>query len=69
MNFKSALNAVAWLASENKNIIKSGKPEREYLQLVQKYENAQPMIGRLKDINIHEDKYVRMIVIFLHICI
>ena len=36
-NIKTALNTVKLLATTNKNIIKSGKPEREYLKTLNKY--------------------------------
>ena len=56
VNFRSALNSVLLLSSKNKNTIKSGRPVKEYDQIVRKYGDAQPMTGRLKE---HEEKQKR----------
>ena len=46
-NVKTAINTVKLLATTNKNIIKSGKPEREYLRTINKYQYEEPITGRL----------------------
>ena len=50
------MNSVLLLSSKNKNTIKSGRPVKEYDQIVRKYGDAQPMTGRLKE---HEEKQKR----------
>ena len=47
-NFKTVLNNVVLLASKNKNTIKSGRPVKEYNKIIDKYEEAKPITGRLK---------------------
>ena len=37
-NSRTALNVAALLASKNRNIVKSGKPEREYYKVMEKYD-------------------------------
>ena len=37
-NSRTALNVAALLASKNKNVIKSGKPDREYYKVMEKYD-------------------------------
>ena len=37
-NSRTALNVAALLASKNRNVIKSGKPEREYYKVMEKYD-------------------------------
>ena len=49
VNFKTALNATKLLASTNKNTIKSGKADKAYNTIIEKYGEAQPMTGRLKN--------------------
>ena len=46
VNFRTALNTTLALASSNKNTSK--RAEKEYNQLVAKYDQATPMTGRLK---------------------
>jgi len=48
VNIKTALNAPLLLASTNKNKIKSGKADKAYNNIVEKYGEAQPITGRLK---------------------
>ena len=47
VNFRAALNATLLLSSTNKNTIKSGRAEKEYNKIVDKYSEAYPMTGRL----------------------
>ena len=56
INFKTALNNVSLLSSKNENTIKSGRPVKEYDQIVRKYGDAHPMTGRLKN---HEERIKR----------
>ena len=46
-NIKTALNATKLLASKHKSTIKSGKAEREYNSIMNKYGFNLPMTGRL----------------------
>ena len=46
-NYKSALNAVVALSSKHKATIASKKPEKLYESLIEKYETAESMTGRL----------------------
>ena len=46
-NYKSALNAVVALSSKHKATIASKKPEKLYESLMEKYETAESMTGRL----------------------
>ena len=48
VNIKTALNTTLLLASTNKNTIKSGKADKAYNNIVEKYGEAQPITGRLK---------------------
>ena len=48
VNFKTALNTVMLLASKNKNTIKSGRADKEYNKVMNKYDLALPMTGRLE---------------------
>ncbi|MFM7981438.1 MAG: hypothetical protein ACKPKO_19190, partial [Candidatus Fonsibacter sp.] len=45
-NIKIALNIVAQLAYTNKHTINSGRPLREFEQVITKYNDALPMTGR-----------------------
>ena len=47
VNIKTALNVTLLLASTNKNTIKSGKADKAYNNIVEKYGEAQPITGRL----------------------
>ena len=47
-NFKTTLNNVLLLSYKNKNTIKSGRAIKEYNQIVNKYDEKEPMTGRLK---------------------
>jgi F0F1-type ATP synthase alpha subunit len=49
VNFKTALNNVLLLSSKNKNTINSGRAIKEYNQIVNKYDEKEPMTGRLKN--------------------
>ena len=49
VNFKTALNATKLLASTKKNTINSGKADKTYNTTIDKYGEAQPMTGRLKN--------------------
>jgi len=48
VNYKTAFNAVMRLASKSKHTIKSGRPDKAYDNIVAKYSEAEPMIGRLE---------------------
>ena len=48
VNFRTALHATILLSSTNKNTIKSGRAEKEYSGIINKYGEAQPITGRLK---------------------
>jgi hypothetical protein len=48
VNFRTALNATLLLSSTNKNTLKSGRAEKEYSSIINKYGEAQPITGRLK---------------------
>ena len=45
------MNTITWLASPNKNVIKSGIADREYDKVVGKYRDAPSMVGRLKGVD------------------
>ena len=64
VNFKTALNTITWLASQNKNVIKSGKADRAYDKVVGKYRDAPSMVGRLKGVDAYEQKHFKITVIF-----
>ena len=46
-NYKSALNAVVALSSKHKATVASKKPEKLYESLMEKYETAESLTGRL----------------------
>ena len=48
-NFRTALNTIELLATKHKAILISGKPEKAYNKLVEKYQEAPSMVGRLSD--------------------
>ena len=48
-NFRTALNTIELLATKHKAILRSGKPEKEFNKLVEKYQEAPSMVGRLSD--------------------
>ena len=48
-NFRTALNTIELLATRHKAILRSGKQEKEYNKLVEKYQEAPSMVGRLSD--------------------
>ena len=43
------MNTIELLATKHKAILRSGKPEKEYNKLVEKYQEAPSMVGRLSD--------------------
>jgi len=48
-NFRTALNTIQLLATKHKAILRSGKPEKEYNKVVEKYQEAPSMVGQLSD--------------------
>ena len=48
VNFKTALNTTMLLASTNKSVIKSGKADKEFDKVFNKYDLAVPMTGRIQ---------------------
>ena len=46
---RTALNTIELLATKHKAILRSGKPEKEHNKLVEKYQEAPSMVGRLSD--------------------
>ena len=47
-NFKTALNAVSALASTHKSVLKSGNGETLYNTIINKYQEAEPIKGKLE---------------------
>ena len=47
VNFKTVLHNVLLLSSKNKNTINSGRAIKEYNQIINKYDEKEPMTGRL----------------------
>ena len=48
VNFKTALNTTMLLASTHKSVIKSGKADKEFEKVFNKYDLAVPMTGRIQ---------------------
>ena len=48
VNFKTALNTTMFLASTHKSVIKSGKADKEFQKVFDKYDIAVPMTGRIQ---------------------
>ena len=46
-NYKSALNTVVALSSKHKITVASGKPEKLYNSLMEKYQEAESLTGQL----------------------